>query len=152
MSCDIHCILERRVGDKWVAWDTFQGHTSDYRKVTDPVGGYSRPVTTGQNYKRFAALAGVRGYGPAPRGLPEDISETTRAHVAKWGIDGHSHSWLPMAEAAKIYAATEYWRKDEQVADSWGKKFPTSFFFNIDTSQGSDNKAEDFRLVFWFDN
>lgn len=34
----------------------------------------------------------------APRGVPADASRTYRAVVAHWAEDGHSHSWLTLAE------------------------------------------------------
>jgi len=33
-----------------------------------------------------------------PRGLPENVSAEVKAESDEWGIDGHSHSWLTLAE------------------------------------------------------
>jgi hypothetical protein len=140
MGCDIHLVLERRRKDgKWVAIDTFTGHESALDK------GYAWPAATSRNYQRFAALAGVRGDGPAARGMPDDASETARFLAEeKWDSDGHTHSWLPLAEAADIFLRTH----GPVEADSFAAKYPCAYFFGIDSDEGFDA----YRLVFWFDN
>lgn len=65
MGCDIHVLLERKVGDKWVM-----------------VNRLESPVTD-RNYKRFAALAGVCGDGAVAKGLPDDLSESGRLYAAE---------------------------------------------------------------------
>jgi hypothetical protein len=137
MGCDIHLVLERKVDDHWVAVDTFKGHESAMAK------GYTWPAATSRNYQRFAALASVRGEGPSPRGIPADPSDTTSFLVEKWGEDGHSHSWLPLVEAAAIYLATDQCGQPSKYRD----EYPCSHFFGVD-----ENEAGDHRLVFWFDN
>lgn len=147
MGCDIHLTLERRLEDQWVAIDTFCGHhrakwTMKDKKEFD----YSSPVVRDRNYVRFAMLAAVRGDGPEPRGIPSDASETTMALIKGWGGDGHSHSWLPLSEAAKV------WIETDRYVDDWGKKYPESYYFNVDCSEGSEDRLENYRVVFWFDN
>jgi hypothetical protein len=102
---------------------------------------WSLPVTTDRNYARFAALAGVRGEGLEPRGIPDDASETTKYLVELWGSDGHSHSWLPAEEAAEIFLATDH----AQTPGEYKTKFPASYFLGV------EGTAEH-RLIFWFDN
>lgn len=146
MGCDIHLVLEKRDGEKWVGIDTFNGHHRAKWELKDENEyDYSSPVTRTRNYHRFAKLAGVRGYGPNPRGVPDDASDTTRLMVKRWGSDGHSHSWLPMTEAAAIFAATA------GDMDEWAAKYPASYFFNVDTSDERTD-ADDYRIIFWFDN
>lgn len=103
MGCDIHALIERKVGNSWL-------------DSGDP--------DIGRNYEMFAALAGVRnrdGIVPIaePRGLPgfkewatygggerhirwEDWSaKPCRAMenmAEEMGEDGHSASWLTLAE------------------------------------------------------
>lgn len=126
MGCDIHLYVEIKHNGKWVMVNEIDGPGRD------------------RNYRRFAALAGVRGEGPAPRGLPEDASESVRFHAEDCGEDGHSHSWLPMSEAIPIFAATEHLgTKDAEAAARW----PAYHYFRIE-----DDKVDDFRIVFWFDN
>lgn len=73
---------------------------------------WNNPFDVGRNYDLFAILANVRnGYGfagvdtgdgfniiHAPKGVPEDATEPYRYQVNRWGADGHSHSWLTLAE------------------------------------------------------
>lgn len=79
-------------------------HVSNPRKCDHP---FKR-----RNYDVFAMLANVRngrgfagcdtgdGFVPIsePRGLPDDVTPEVRAESDKWGGDGHSHSWLTLAE------------------------------------------------------
>lgn len=140
MGCDIHLVLEQKHNGRWVGIDTFNGHTDRF------TGKYCSPVARERNYDRFAALAGVRGDGPEPLGVPQDASETTRLLVDKWGSDGHSHSWLPITRAAKVWLRTLSGKPDV-----FASKYPCSHFFGIDESS-SAFVATDYRVIFWFDN
>ena len=130
MGCDIHATVEKKVGDRWVMVNRL-----DFR---------SRPEAMQRNYKRFAALAGVRGDGPDPRGLPPDISESTKLYADEWKADGHSHSFLELNEAAKIFLDNEWPAKG--ISD-YAKKYPSEHYFSI-----HEAKPGEYRLVFWFDN
>lgn len=138
MGCDIHLVLERKNdAGKWVGVDTFNSHASAYGE------SHSVPVARSRNYERFAALAGVRGDGPEPRGLPSDASDTTRLLATDdWGADGHSHSHLPLGEAAKIFLQTEF-KKPQRT--SLAMTDPAYHYFGVDPADG-------YRIVFWFDN
>ncbi len=149
MGCDIHLVLEKKHGKKWVGIDTFAGHQQPKWMVAKGMSGYSSPIARERNYERFAALANVRGPGPKPRGLPKDASDTTKLMVERWGGDGHSHSWLPLAEAANIFDKTN---GPQDSDDDFVSKYPTSHFFGVDVSEGSNEKISDYRVVFWFDN
>lgn len=141
MGCDIHLVLEKHDDELgWVGVDTFSGHESTLGK------GYNAPVARQRNYRLFAALAGVRGEGPEPRGLPEDISTTTLLLVKEWDSDGHSHSWLPLSDAAREWNVQRY--PAEKPINDFQAKFPASFWFGID----SESEIEKYRLIFWFDN
>ena len=144
MGCDIHAIIERQIDGKWVCISTIKHHHARVRRETDATG-FSSPAALSRNYDRFAALAGVRGDGPSSRGLPEDVSDTGRALADDCGVDGHSHSWLPLKEAVKIFTDTEHW--GELKPDNWARLYPSNYFFDID---GED--TDQHRLVFWFDN
>lgn len=122
MGCDIHVFVEKRVKDRWVM-------------VHEAVEAENR------NYERFAQLAGVRGSGPKPKGLPLDISDSTNLQADRWGVDGHSHSWLYLPEAMQIWQRTEY------NQNSFNYKYPY-YYFGLD--EVAD--AEEYRIVFWFDN
>jgi hypothetical protein len=103
MGCDIHAMIERKSRYGWV-------------NSGDP--------DVGRNYEMFAVLAGVRNYDgitpiAEPRGLPSfkafktysdgeqyiewaDYNEKPcyemEAMAERYGVDGHSHSWLTLVE------------------------------------------------------
>jgi hypothetical protein len=134
MGCDIHMVLERKVeGVGWVGI-----HNFPYYRMHK--GASCFPPALVRNYERFAALAGVRGDGPAPRGIPEDVSTLSRDEIDRWGPDGHSHSWLPIDAAAQIFLCTA------GESDEFANKYPSNHFFDVDSEQGAH------RIVFWFDN
>jgi hypothetical protein len=108
MGCDIHFYVEKREGDKWVSADKWTPDEYDGRiRVSWRDAFYSD-----RNYDLFAMLANVRnGYGFAgcdtgdgfkpialPKGLPEDVSPEVKAESDRWNSDGHSHSFLTLAE------------------------------------------------------
>jgi hypothetical protein len=119
MGCDIHIYVEKKIGDTWFPIAPPE-HNSYYEPGDEQEGGpYNRPLLlnhdtydVGRNYRVFAMLAGVRnGIGFAsvktgepitpiskPRGLPQDVSVEVREISNDWGPDGHSHSWLTLAE------------------------------------------------------
>lgn len=143
MGCYIHLVLEKKDGQKWVGIDTFNGHhVAKWRVEKDKFDWFS-PVARSRNYERFAALASVRGDGPAPKGLPFDASDTVALLSREWGGDGHSHSWVTLAEAVAIWLRTEHGELDDIA-----KKYPESYFFGVD----SQNDGDEYRVVFWFDN
>lgn len=131
MGCDIHGVVERKYNGKWVA----------YKILRYP------DVARERNYDRFAALAGVRGDGPEPKGLPIDLSDTTAMLADDWAGAGHSHSWLPLKEAAAIMAATQWVSAEDRAQGrDFYKKYPESHYFDV------DGDASNYRFVFWFDN
>jgi hypothetical protein len=128
MGCDIHGWVEKKVRGNWIG----------IRPLTDHKKARER------NYHRFAALAGVRGEGPQPRGLPLDASDSAAYDAECWDGDGHSHSWLPLAEAVPIFVECRY--QGEERSD-FAKKYPASYFFDVE-----EEDLSDYRIVFWFDN
>ena len=126
MGCDIHGWIEAKVDGKWIA----------VREMKDDT----------RNYERFAALAGVRGYGPKPKGVPEDVSETAAFHIREWGNDAHSHSWASVPDAAAIFLKTDF-----LPDDGYRSKYPMEAYFGVDGERDSV-PPELHRLVFWFDN
>ena len=128
MGCDIHICTEKKIGEKWVmVWYL------DYRDRA-----------TNRDYERFAALAGVRGDGPEPRGLPDErIGESTQYWLDYWGEDAHSHSWLGMTEACQIFLQTG------REPDDYARQYPYEYYFRVpEETPGLEN----WRIVFWFDN
>lgn len=121
MGCDIHLYTEVLEDGSWrpllppaqsTHWDP-----ANYDSPEDAERyRIDLPQTFGdRNYGLFAILAGVRnGSGFAgtdlgdptipitePRGVPDDASADYRREVEQWGGDGHSHSWLSLAD---VYA------------------------------------------------
>jgi len=86
--------IEYRIDDgEWQA---------DPHHVKDEDGFVESVSATGRNYSLFAALAGVRGAGPSPRGLPDDVSNIVKDASDTWDCDGHSHSWITVDEFDKL--------------------------------------------------
>jgi hypothetical protein len=97
MGADIHMFIEYKVDDG--DWQADPHHVMS----DEDDGGYLLSVSAvGRNYEIFAALAGVRGPGPDPRGLPDDVSAVIKAESDRIDCDGHSHSWLSLDEYKKF--------------------------------------------------
>lgn len=166
MGCDIHLVLEKRGKDgRWIGIDTYSGHQCGASGETK----WEWPIATNRHYRRFALLAGVRGDGPPPKGLPDDISETGKFVADSWAGDGHSHSWLPLDEATRIFVESDKDDAPEENPDtrpylaavsgdnppappepSYKDKYPESYYFGVDIHE--ENPIESYRIIFWFDN
>lgn len=109
MGCDIHVLTEAliSVDDKkvWVNVDNwrFNPHYSANNEDGDPEMDLI-PIYRNRNYDLFTLLAGVRDYSgdtqsvSPPKGIPPDAAPQTLAEVERYGSDGHTHSWLTLAE------------------------------------------------------
>ena len=152
MGCDIHIILEKNISDggrpsKWVGVLDFgylpMGSAYRYYPETPEHGrGYLAHRLGSRNYAFFVALAGVRGVGPAPLGVPDDASDLARCAIAGWGGDGHSHSYLPAAQFMLRWCT----HKDVE---------PVKMFELFEAFTGrylGGDSMDDYRFVFWFDN
>lgn len=139
MGCDIHMVLEKNDEEfGWVGISNFENYDGFHE---------DRPLVISRNYRRFAALAGVRGDGPKPKGIPGDVSPLTQLGLKEWKYDAHSHSWLPLSEAVPIFKKRFYEAEKPIVTGSFEDEWPASYWFNVD-----DNEIEKYRLIFWFDN
>ena len=139
MGADIHGVVERFWNDKWVAFRMISPFHGIYGKKP---GEFDVPLARSRNYERFAALAGVRGDGPPPKGLPADASDTAKMLFEMEG--DHSPSWLPLREATAIFKNTERYGLDKFATD-----YPAYTYFGVEEQDGP---LEQFRLVFWFDS
>lgn len=155
MGCDIHIVIEKKWGEKWVGMRTdrsfvrggYDGKQADW--ITPTVGQ--------RDYGFFARLAGVRGGGPDPLGIPSDASDLTLALTQEWDGDGHSYSYLPLKEFAERWCAAdpefiavlaaERLRDEKQAYARLLDRASIGAFDSYD-----DHDMEDFRVVFWFDN
>jgi hypothetical protein len=121
MGCDIHAIVQRRIGDRWET-------VTPPPEMLDPYGDLPFEF---RNYELFAVLAGVRNYDNVtpiaePRGLPDDAgveqgtfgwpSGATSSRVeldGKW-LGEHSFSWLTAAElSAYDWSGVQYVDPDD---------------------------------------
>lgn len=149
MGCDIHFHSEVKRNGKWE-------HHSE-AKIE-------------RNYALFAKMANVRNWASArpivpisqPKGLPEDATELTKLHSEKYGIDGHSHSWLNAMEISGLHK----WILDKANPSQWFGDSPWQWEHeNLPCFMGNhlngfidypddwaDYGVEDVRYVFFFDN
>lgn len=149
MGCDIHMCVERKIGNEWhTAWD------GDIQPMIDaPSDRRQFPIVRARNYGLFADLAGVRGDGPEPKGLPDDLSPLTEHIVHGWGEDGHSHTWYYMDEFCAIWD-----RPDTDEAKLQLVKDTLQDVRREPTSQKlfglwpEDQNMREYRVVIWFDN
>lgn len=154
MGCDIHMVLEKRVVvdgvEGWIGMH-------DFPTTPDPKEGnhYQKQWwgVTGRNYALFAALAGVRGDGPNPKGMPSDASELAHYLSNGCGTDGHSHSFCSIQEFLTAYTDVcseesvvrrEYVGALLEGGDAWVYSAGEMLFGYLD--------SEHYRVVFWFDN
>lgn len=164
MGADIHLFLERKMkSGNWACVTNFDaflhGEGLDGRGAT----GSDLWFKLGQrDYTLFGALASVRGDGLEPRGLPDDLSEIVQDEADSWVHDAHSHSWMYADEFADIYNKIATDPDDEEPLDRYhqlilkeGKDYAVWDFVNLMCSPmciNDEDKPQDFRFVFWFDN
>jgi hypothetical protein len=90
-------------------------------------------------------MAGVRSYGGGtppvvePRGLPKDMSYTTKYKHGDWGADAHTPSWLTTIEFEAAYGEAEGFRDPEIEAI-------------LAAMKSLEKNGRESRIVFWFDN
>lgn len=158
MGADIHICAERKLKDG--TWAMCQSYTSLCTKSFGSDKGRKFFRVRDRNYGFFADLAGVRGYGPKPRGMPKDASPLVREECDAWGSDGHSHSWYSAHEFVPIFMKNKL--TDEERAELVSDKLTASYDVNLISNVLCDYLAidlpfdadapENIRFVFWFDN
>jgi hypothetical protein len=142
MGCDIHAHVEIKKDGEWIHWQSLRIE---------------------RDYDLFEKMAGVRGHDDnaisAPRGLPDDVSASSKLASDIDGEDGHSHSWLSLAEMIELEAWIESRpNRRVRVYDSIGYLFGNGWKdFGEPVPEYCEAKAKelgvsDVRLVFWFDN
>lgn len=167
MGCDIHWIIEKRYRNPepdnvWV------GVAMKYNTPALPVSAnlpdehslFIRPIYSGRDYAFFAALAGVRGDGPDPRGVPPDVSTLARTDIDSYGTDGHSHSWATLLEFVLAWL-------EVNKPQAYGVCIAALAARRLDGTPLSDeaqrilgyytgiswlNELDDYRVVYYFDN
>jgi len=156
MGTDIHIVIERRWRDKWVGVRSDHGFSRGSYRADTP-SDWAAPAVGQRDYGFFSRLAGVRGDGPAPDGVPHDASDMALALLGGWDGDAHSMGHLPLAEFAMRWCAGD----PEFLANMTAERLagPDTMYSHLldRASIGAfdfydDTPVEDFRVVFWFDN
>jgi len=104
-----------------------------------------------RDYDFFARLAGVRGDGPEPNGVPSDVSALTQRYISRWGDNGHSHVHMTLREFIKRKIIT-----DVTIADAAKSKLqgddPIAEYLG-DRIYGDGITLDDnTRVIAWFDS
>ncbi len=134
MGCDIHSLIERKVGDKW---------------VTEIICNYESHAIEQRQYGVFAALASDCGRchedwtGNNPsHGFPKDASDTARMLFEDQKGDAHTPSYLPLNIAWEAYLKGCSRYAGSKVKEQWQ-------VFGLEDYELAEHAH---RLVFWFDN
>ncbi len=163
MGCDIHLFRERRIDGIWET-DTTRECEPEEQQAEDPYYSYESGMGYfGRSYLLFAALSGVRSYGPMAidppaedRGFPEDACEMNKACSDQWDADGHSHGWLDMRELSELM---EKYFQAPVLHDGNAERFEMVLAnleeLKTQAEQGDYFKGlapEDCRILFLYDN
>ena len=104
-----------------------------------------------RDYKFFARLAGVRGGGPEPNGVPSDASALTQRCVMRWEGDSHSHVHMTLREFVKRKIVT-----DVTIADAAKSKLlggdPIAEYLGDCIDDDGITLDDNTRVIAWFDN
>lgn len=166
MGCDIHIVVEVKHDGQWVGM-----HSCPYTEaemypreaLTNAAGepvravmGFTHWPLRSRNYELFAALAGVRGNGPAAKGMPPDASALARMESAHWGEDGHSHSYCTAERflkfACKHNSLPDIVRKTIEEGANGGVPDTLKDYVWKYLGVSEHVPMKDVRIVFWFDN
>ena len=121
-----------------------------YRRMDHGVHPFGR--LSRRDYDFFARLAGVRGDGPEPNGMPSDASVMSQRCVLRWEGDGHSHGHMTLREFVKrkvisgetlAKAAKSKLQGGDPIAEYLGDCVDDANGITLD---------ENTRVVYWFDN
>lgn len=144
--CEIHYVIEQEHNGEWV------GVFGTDNRLTYPNCDSNRPlpvfVFKNRDYKFFAELAGVRGPGPEPRGLPEDLSSMSRMYTDSWGPDGHSHSYLPLRDFVTKWLIAN----NESITPIVKEKLKGNDPVLEVVKKLGIRQIDKYRVVFWFDS
>ena len=166
MGADIHIYAERKLKDgTWAMCKTYEsqkGTVFDDPRLEPDAYGRLFYRARSRNYSFFAALAGVRGDGPAHKGFPGDASPLVREEFDGWGADSHSPSFYSAREFVPIFV--EHWlteaERSELVADKLDdSSYPLvaqvlEHYLGLSVPYDDNNQpdVDRLRFVFWFDN
>ena len=105
-----------------------------------------------RDYEFFARLAGVRGDGPEPNGVPPDASVMSQRCVLRCEGYGYSHGHMTLREFVKRKIIS-----DDSLAEAAKSKLqggdPITEYLGDCVDGDNDITLDDnTRVVFWFDN
>lgn len=154
MGCDIHWVLEKHYESGWIGVyssneSLLPSGSTGNTKINPSKDSWFTTTLSNRNYPFFARLAGVRGAGPEPRGIPVDISQLAKAEIDLWGEAAHSHSW---ASAQEFITA---WLDDESRINYITNRFigePPDQYNRLLGLTTDYHNISDYRVVYWFDN
>lgn len=169
MACDIHDYLEIRREGRWeyAGDDAFPGNEYDFEKHS--------PFDGVRSYGLYGFLADVRNYSQVPsvackRGLPADVTSEVQAQSEEWDVNGHSHTWVSLAELLAYDYDQVIWdrRVTKQISPGlWSgaaiaqqgedehltlREFLGEWFFGRLELLKKFGAPEDVRIIMWFDN
>lgn len=164
MGCDIHMYVEYRRNGDWKNGDYFMLDNPDAIKPKRK----RMELYDARNYDLFAVLANVRNYDlreyiDDPRGLPDDVTYYVEHEYEDWGWDAHSCSYFTLQELIDFDEEHEprsilgrhilrpLIDRLKQRAD----ELRLIYDFEWDREQSTQelrDKANNIRIVFWFDN
>ena len=135
MGCDIHFVIEKKKGKKW-----FGLCTTDF--------GY-RPHAKDRDYDFFSKLAGVRGEGPEPKGIPGLCSDLTLECLGNWKDDAHSITYMMVNEFVSIWMKQ---RGDIETVVEDNKYVLLDKCLDLGPIAEEPNHETKYRIIIWFDN
>lgn len=120
-----------------------------YRRMDSDVHPFGR--LRRRDYGFFGRLAGVRGEGPDPNGVPNDASVMTNRCLKRWEGDAHSHGHMPLRDFIRLKIMGDDTLAEAAKTRLTGRD-PIEEFL-AEHYDGSDiTLDENTRVVFWFDN
>ena len=157
MGADIHFVLERRTPHGWCGVYSTGAPLPPARNREDysKLNRFHHPLLSDRNYTFFAALAGVRGDGPEPNGIPPDVSLLASEAIDAWDSDGHSHSHCTALEFVRIWDLTANNGKLALEATTnklLDNKRPLDDLLDLIGLEQSTYEQSEWRVIYWFDN
>lgn len=166
MGADIHIFAEARLRDgSWAMCKAFgyEHMTAVGLKPKKDAPEWLSHRVRRRQYDFFAALAGVRGDGPRPKGLPATVSPYVADRWEAEMVDSHSASWYTAREFVPIFM--EHHMTDTERAELTADKLEGKYdvdiiaevlehYIGVDVPYNGDDKRDHdaLRFVFWFDN
>lgn len=161
MGADIHIVVEQLVespqgqGVEWCGLGTSQATCV---QAPGKKALFHRPEIAARDYRFFAALAGVRGSGPEPRGMPADASLLSRIFLSP-DEEIHSVSFMSLHDfvLAKLEASrggiyslltAEVLQGNREALHPYYEYASCGWVAGYEAAKHPDK----FRVVFGFDN